>query len=151
MHIRRTLDQYYYHNATDTSRRDEDQVLGCYQTKNGLQPKVLTMVDQLWLWVLKGEQGKSDTVISCFPVLDPAHPDQHGLTNVLRWVKLRLLDEPSTVQTAYDLAGLIAATCSRVYLDRASTLSFKNTNRRCSSLNSMRPKLSIQYVPTAAL
>ncbi|GLI82009.1 hypothetical protein PoHVEF18_010409 [Penicillium ochrochloron] len=71
------------------------------------------MVDQLWLWVVKGEQGKSDTVISCFPVLDPAHPDQHGLTNVLRCVKLRLLDEPSTVQTAYDLAGLIAATCAR--------------------------------------
>ncbi|KAJ5174671.1 uncharacterized protein N7482_000548 [Penicillium canariense] len=127
LHIRRTLDQYYYHTATDTTMRDEDQVLGYYQMKNGLQPKILTMVDQLWLWVLKGEQGKPDTVVSCFPVLDPAHPDQQGLTNVLRCVKLRLLDEPASVQTAYDLAGLIAAMCSRIYLDRASTLSFENT------------------------
>ncbi|KAJ5369278.1 uncharacterized protein N7496_009038 [Penicillium cataractarum] len=124
LHIRRTLDQYYYHTVTDTSRRDQDQVLGRYQKENGLKPNILTMVDQLWLWVLKGEQGKPDTVVSCFPVLEAADPDKQGLTNVLRCVKLRLIDEPASVQNAYDLAGLIAATCSRIYLDRASTLSF---------------------------
>jgi hypothetical protein len=127
LHIRRTLDQYYYYTATDTTMRGEDQVLGYYQNKNNLQPKILTMVDQLWPCVLKGERGKPDTVVSCFPVLDPVHPDQQGLTNVLRCVKLRLLHEPASVQTAYDLAGLIAAMCSRIYLDRASTLSFENT------------------------
>lgn len=127
LHIRRTLDQYYYHTAADTGMRDEDQLLGCYQVKKGLQPKILTMVDQLWLWVLKGEQSKPDTVVSCFPVVDSAYPDPQGLTNVLRCVKLRILDEPASVQTAYDLAGVIAATCSRIYLDRESTLSFENT------------------------
>ncbi|GIJ92506.1 ankyrin repeat and death domain-containing protein 1A [Aspergillus pseudoviridinutans] len=95
LHIRRTLDQYHYHTATDTTMRGENQVLGYYQMKNDLRPKILTMVDQLWLWVLKGERGKPDTVVSCFPVLDPAHPDQQGLTNVLRCVKLRLLHEPA--------------------------------------------------------
>lgn len=52
LHIRRTLDQYYYHTTTDTPRRDEDQFLGFYQMKNNLQPKIPTMIDQLWLWVL---------------------------------------------------------------------------------------------------
>ncbi|OJJ70526.1 hypothetical protein ASPBRDRAFT_208262 [Aspergillus brasiliensis CBS 101740] len=106
LHIRRTLDQYYYHTLDDTAMRDQDQ---------------------LWLWVLKGEQGKPDTIVSCFPVLDMAYPDPRGVTNILRRVKLRLLDEPYLVQTCYDLAGLITATCSRVYLDRASTLSFGTT------------------------
>jgi hypothetical protein len=131
LHIRRTLDQYYYHTLTDTTMRDKDQLLTSYQNKNEMQPRILTMVDQLWLWVLNGDQGKPDIVVSCFPDVEQqeasAQPDPHGLTNVLRCIKLRLLDEPSSVQTAYDLAGLIAATCSRVYFDRASTLSFGNT------------------------
>ncbi|GKZ18051.1 hypothetical protein AbraIFM66951_006568 [Aspergillus brasiliensis] len=127
LHIRRTLDQYYYHTLDDTAMRDQDQVLGHYQMRSNIQPRILTMVDQLWLWVLKGEQGKPDTIVSCFPVLDMAYPDPRGVTNILRRVKLRLLDEPYLVQTCYDLAGLITATCSRVYLDRESTLSFGTT------------------------
>ncbi|GKZ32130.1 hypothetical protein AbraIFM66950_001289 [Aspergillus brasiliensis] len=127
LHIRRTLDQYYYHTLDDTVMRDQDQVLGHYQMRNNIQPRILTMVDQLWLWVLKGEQGKPDTIVSCFPVLDMAYPDPRGVTNIPRRVKLRLLDELYLVQTCYDLAGLITATCSRVYLDRASTLSFGTT------------------------
>jgi hypothetical protein len=94
--------------------------------KNSLTPKILNMIDQLWLWVLEGEQDKPDTVISCFPIVDLAYPDPQGLTNVLRCVKLRIFDEPASVQTGYDLAGLAAATCSRIYLDRESTLCFEN-------------------------
>ncbi|RYP91578.1 hypothetical protein DL770_002292 [Monosporascus sp. CRB-9-2] len=131
LHVRRTLDQYYYHTLTDTTMRDQDQVVRRYQAEAHMQPRILTMVDQLWLWVLHGLNGKSDTVISCFPFVEQEgilkHPDPYGLTDVLRRVKLYILDAPSSVQTAYDLAGLIAATCSRVYFDRASILSFEDT------------------------
>lgn len=128
LHVRRTLDQYYYHTLQDTRPRDGDQLVLRYLAKNGTRPGVLTMVDQLWLWVLNGADGEPDAVVSCFPAAGKpgtlGHPDPLGLTDVLRRVKLHLLDSPSLVQTPYDLAGLIAATCSRVYLDRSSILSF---------------------------
>jgi ankyrin repeat protein len=51
LHIRRTLDQFFYHNI-DTSERDKDQVLHRYQgVVQKIEPhlhKVL-MVDQLWM------------------------------------------------------------------------------------------------------
>lgn len=65
MHIRRTLDQYYYHTMKDTSARDEDQVVYRYAKK--MWPEVkesdlnILMVDQLWLWILGG--GKHYKVI----------------------------------------------------------------------------------------
>lgn len=122
LHIRRTLDQYYYHTLIDTSKRDQDQLVTRWQAKGDLDPRVLTMVDQLWLWVLNGGPGKQDTVVTCFPRIgQKTNADKEGVTDVLRCIKLRLLE--SSVDSAYDLAGLIAATCSRVYLDPASTLS----------------------------
>ncbi|RYO91624.1 hypothetical protein DL766_003197 [Monosporascus sp. MC13-8B] len=55
LHIRRTLDQYYFVTLDDTSQRDKDQVV--YRgTKAGHSlPSDTTrvvMVDQLWLWIL---------------------------------------------------------------------------------------------------
>lgn len=55
LHIRRTLDQSYFLNLKDTSRRDRDQVV--YRATR-LQPDVpgnltrIVMVDQLWMWIL---------------------------------------------------------------------------------------------------
>jgi hypothetical protein len=55
LHIRRTLDQSYFLNLEDTSRRDRDQVV--YRATRlpwhvpGNLPRVV-MVDQLWLWIL---------------------------------------------------------------------------------------------------
>ena len=57
LHMRRTLEQYYYWTAEDTSRRDHDQIV-CRGTKNHSDdsgPEATTrlvMVDQLWLWIL---------------------------------------------------------------------------------------------------
>jgi hypothetical protein len=59
MHMRRTLDQFYYPMLQDTELRDGDQVVEKYYKKidakkrGGIQRdyKIL-MVDQLWLWVL---------------------------------------------------------------------------------------------------
>lgn len=125
LHIRRTLDQYYYHTLQSTEKRDKDQVVSRYQKKRPDKPRVVTMVDQLWLWVLVAADGRADTVITCFPRRDVSpssqDPDPHGLTDVLTKVMLHMLDEPSIVKTAYDLAGVIASTCSRTYLNPPST------------------------------
>jgi hypothetical protein len=135
LHLRRTLDQYYYHTLSNTDKRDKDQVVTRYQTNNRLQPGVITMVDQLWLWVLEGVDEQPDTIISCFPEVGNTDPAKAGVvrdldpesrTNVLERVKHHLLAEPYSIETAYDLAGLIAATCSRTYLDPGSTLTVAN-------------------------
>lgn len=65
LHVRRTLDQSFYHNI-DTSSRDTDQVVYRYQVRTqgdgeAVDPKVV-MVDQLWMWVL----GK-DLIVTAFP------------------------------------------------------------------------------------
>jgi hypothetical protein len=57
LHIRRTLDQAYFLNMTDTSVRDRDQVVYRATRRpfrdlgNGMVTRVV-MVDQLWLWIL---------------------------------------------------------------------------------------------------
>ncbi|QSS48970.1 serine/threonine-protein kinase ripk4 [Histoplasma capsulatum var. duboisii H88] len=61
LHLRRTLDQYFYTHLTDTAARDRGQVVYRYTLKNSAEPKIF-MVDQLWLWILN-----DNTVISCFP------------------------------------------------------------------------------------
>ncbi|TVY89087.1 Ankyrin [Lachnellula willkommii] len=66
LHIRRTLDQSFYHNI-DTHHRDQDQVVCRYQTRDkncseeDIDPK-LVMVDQMWMWVL----GKN-IIVTAFP------------------------------------------------------------------------------------
>lgn len=121
LHIRRTLDQYYYHAIESTKERDSDQVASRYQEKYNLQPKVMTVVDQLWLWVLPGDKERVDTVITCFPQREKSRddPDLHDSTDVLRNIKQHIVEETSSIKTAFDLASLIASKCSRAYLDIA--------------------------------
>lgn len=52
LHIRRTLDQFFYTDLVETNARDEDQVIFRYTAKNSPDRIKLFMVDQLWLWVL---------------------------------------------------------------------------------------------------
>lgn len=54
LHVRRTLDQYYFWTVEDTTIRDRDQVV-CQGTRSSHNPGAtarLVMVDQLWLWIL---------------------------------------------------------------------------------------------------
>jgi hypothetical protein len=59
LHVRRTLDQFFYDYEEDTDARDTDQVVYNYTNEHladmpGLNKKpILIMVDQLWLWVLQ--------------------------------------------------------------------------------------------------
>ncbi|KAI3320523.1 hypothetical protein HD806DRAFT_538359 [Xylariaceae sp. AK1471] len=60
LHVRRTLDQYYFPTLEDTSARDKDQVV--YRgTKQGRQGRTrVVMVDQLWLWIINdGKYSKT--------------------------------------------------------------------------------------------
>lgn len=53
LHLRRTLDQFYYTHTPDTSKRDEDQIVskhGPDADNKGKRP--MQIVDQLWLWIL---------------------------------------------------------------------------------------------------
>ena len=54
MHIRRTLDQYYYYQLKNTDERDSDQVVTRYAASEfpARDPPII-MVDQLWLFILR--------------------------------------------------------------------------------------------------
>ncbi|KAF1965932.1 hypothetical protein BU23DRAFT_334788 [Bimuria novae-zelandiae CBS 107.79] len=52
LHVRRTLDQYYYHMLESTHERDIDQVVSRWAQTVIQEPRHnILMVDQLWLWV----------------------------------------------------------------------------------------------------
>jgi hypothetical protein len=55
LHMRRTLDQYFYPKLENTSLRDTNQVV-YRETRSGKYFRYRTtrvvMVDQLWLWIL---------------------------------------------------------------------------------------------------
>lgn len=51
LHVRRTLDQYYFLTLDNTSERDRDQVV--YRGTRSLSSTTrVVMVDQLWMWIL---------------------------------------------------------------------------------------------------
>ncbi|KAK5992178.1 Ankyrin repeat domain-containing protein 50 [Cladobotryum mycophilum] len=143
LHVRRTLDQFYYHNLKDTKKRDRDQAVSRFQFGLDKKLNVVELVDQLWLWVLVGPSGKAETVVSCFPSRDtsellqihtkmPPSPmpnqrttayqassvlDPRGKTDVLQQVKQFMIEKSQQIETAYDLAGMIASRCSKVFLN----------------------------------
>ncbi|KAL6404422.1 hypothetical protein AUP68_13814 [Ilyonectria robusta] len=125
IHIRRTLDQYYYHALDETAQRDDDQTVMRYLRQRKIQPGIITMVDQLWLWVIREGTEQPGTVISCFPYVDTSSIGSPGrrwhLPDPLTNVKLHMRDHPSAVQSASDLASLITAKCSRLCLDMSNT------------------------------
>lgn len=61
LHMRRTLDQYYFWTVEDTASRDQDQVV-CRGTRSRSDPEAtarVVMVDQLWLWILDESRAPS--------------------------------------------------------------------------------------------
>ncbi|KAL8375857.1 hypothetical protein RB595_007131 [Gaeumannomyces hyphopodioides] len=117
MHIRRTLDQFYFLTLEDTSERDRDQVVyratkARYKLRKQI-PRVV-MVDQLWLWILDDH-----TIITSFPRRWGRNkPDSSGVHKCLRE---RLTNSPS-VGSIYHLALMIINQCSAVFFDRTKPL-----------------------------
>jgi ankyrin repeat protein/Mg2+ and Co2+ transporter CorA len=111
LHVRRTLDQFFYHNI-DTQSRDCDQVVYRYQTKGGheqdVDPKIF-MVDQLWMWTL----GK-DLIVTAFPQRwqQPRNDPLNVLDGIIEDINSKTRDP---VRNVYDLAMIITSRCSGVF------------------------------------
>jgi hypothetical protein len=120
LHIRRTLDQFYYHTLKNTDIRDKDQTGFRYHKKFELQNKnIVTMVDQLWLWVLPGFGNSPATVITSFPQrsnrIDSSGRNDEKFTSLFSNIIAQTQDRP--VANGHDLAEIIASECSRIYFD----------------------------------
>lgn len=107
LHIRRTLDQFYYH-AISTEARDEDQVVYRFTRKKKKEKKVF-MVDQLWLWVLG-----NDLIITSFP--QRWEQQKNDPLNVLDGIieDMNSKTRPP-IRSVHDLATLITGRCSGVF------------------------------------
>ncbi|KAK8071235.1 hypothetical protein PG997_011438 [Apiospora hydei] len=117
LHIRRTLDQYYFVTLDDTTHRDKDQVVyrgTLDKTLNRTQSRVV-MVDQLWLWILD-----DNTIITSFPRRWGRNkPDPSGVHKSLRE---RFEARPEDIRSIQHLALMIIDQCSRVFFDRTKPL-----------------------------
>ncbi|KIW75774.1 hypothetical protein Z517_10517 [Fonsecaea pedrosoi CBS 271.37] len=108
IHLRRTLDQYYYFSLDDTSDRDGDQVTGRLFDRGDLVgDKVLMMVDQLWLWVV------GDMVFTSFPQRWSYQGEPHERTDIARNIETN----SSPIRSTYEFAELIIGECLRTCLD----------------------------------
>ncbi|KAL8734987.1 MAG: hypothetical protein Q9166_001112 [cf. Caloplaca sp. 2 TL-2023] len=107
LHIRRTLDQFYYH-AISTEGRDTDQVVYRY-TRDKRKVKKVFMVDQLWLWIL----GK-DLIITSFPQRwkQPKNDPLNVLDGIIEDMNSKTRPP---VKSVHDLATLITGRCSGVF------------------------------------
>ncbi|CAI6333006.1 unnamed protein product [Periconia digitata] len=113
LHVRRTLDQSFYHNI-DTESRDQDQVVYRYQCRGrppeetGIDPKVL-MVDNLWMYIL----GK-DLIVTAFPQRwqQPKNDPLNVLDGIIEDVNSKTR-EP--IRSVYDLSMVITGRCSGVF------------------------------------
>ncbi|KAL4762550.1 ankyrin repeat protein [Aspergillus foveolatus] len=109
LHIRRTLDQFFYPNI-DTQSRDQDQVVYRYQKKRSRvpEPKIF-MVDQLWMWIL----GPS-LIVTSFPQRwdQPKNDPLNVLDGIIEDINSKTR-EP--VRSVYDLALIITNRCSGVF------------------------------------
>lgn len=124
LHIRRTLDQFYYHTFTQTDRRDNDQATHRYYKRHPPREKnvrqVSTMVDQLWMWVLPEIGNLPSTIITAFPqrcnrMVSPTSKSTTALmSNIIE--RSREL----SIRSCHDLADIIASECSRIYFDATS-------------------------------
>jgi ankyrin repeat protein len=133
LHIRRTLDQFFYRNV-DTRLRDDDQVVLRYQRKEikdararkGLDKRYgdpdenldVLMVDQLWVWVLGPE-----LIVTSFP--QKWRQPRIELPDLLSSVLEKL--DPRTgapVQSIHGLAACIVGQCMST-CDRAMHQSHK--------------------------
>lgn len=109
MHIRRTLDQYYYHGI-DTTERDRDQVVYRYCRRHKIEKKIF-MVDQLWLWTLG-----DDLIITAFPQRWNQQKTRSDPLNVLDGIieDMNAKTRPP-VKSIYDVAFLITSRCSGMF------------------------------------
>ncbi|KAJ5292018.1 hypothetical protein N7478_001269 [Penicillium angulare] len=113
LHVRRTLDQFFYPNI-DTQSRDQDQVVYRYQTKGPGRDSLVTdpkifMVDQLWVWILG-----ANLIVTSFPQRwdQPKNDPLNVLDGIIEDINSKTRDP---VKSVYDLAIIITNRCSGVF------------------------------------
>ncbi|KAG9235378.1 hypothetical protein BJ875DRAFT_374401 [Amylocarpus encephaloides] len=118
LHMRRTLDQFYYWTVIDTTAQDQDQVV-CHGTRSSSDPEAtgrVVMVDQLWMWILD-----QNTIVTSFPRRWGRNkPDPSAVHRAIRDHFGRL--DRTQKRSIYDLALVIIDECSRVFFDRTKPL-----------------------------
>jgi len=119
LHIRRTLDQYYYYMLSDTQQRDADQVVTRWARDYlKIHNHNILMVDQLWLWVIAGDpqQNILPSVVTCFP---ERHGVESGPLDDLRrnimGSNMGNSNSTQPIRTTADLVSKIVSTCSDVF------------------------------------
>ncbi|OKL64361.1 hypothetical protein UA08_01088 [Talaromyces atroroseus] len=111
LHVRRTLDQFFYPNI-DTETRDSDQVVYRYQKRwsdhKAKDPKIF-MVDQLWMWILG-----QNLIVTSFPQRweQPKNDPLNVLDGIIEDINSKTR-EP--VRSVYELATVISARCSGIF------------------------------------
>lgn len=123
LHIRRTLDQFYYRDVIDTNKRDADQTCHRYYERQLKLPReqgVSVMVDQLWLWVIPKWKDSPSLVITAFP--QRANRIKDSSSRIMTALVFRIIQKCSDlpVRTGYELAEIIACECSRIFFDDQS-------------------------------
>ncbi|KAI3318081.1 hypothetical protein HD806DRAFT_540551 [Xylariaceae sp. AK1471] len=119
LHLRRTLDQFYYIGVEDTEDRDINQVVQRYAVKKfsmtdeSRMRSKLIMVDQLWLWVLEDKH----MVITSFPQSwGGSGSSGDSESGLLEQIKGYLhLPNRQLIMSVNQLASVIITECTRVF------------------------------------
>ncbi|OJD31678.1 ankyrin repeat protein [Diplodia corticola] len=162
-HVRRTLDQSYYNMLKDTSYRDRTQVVSrCAKLEWQDSPDHnVLMVDQLWLWFLKGKDGKPDTIITSFPSREGAtYPQSTREADDLQGTILDPTDR-KCISESTDLVSRILSVCCNAFdrhqhlesinflyffesaigrAEEEETRLFRHFRRRANTLHSLHEK-----------
>ncbi|KAF2664710.1 hypothetical protein BT63DRAFT_418056 [Microthyrium microscopicum] len=130
LHIRRTLDQFYYDSfdsdkseMEDVPPRNQDQVVQRFmksQKEWKGQDPLLLMVDQLWMVMLE-----DDTLITAFPerwgLVDPHQTNPIKDADIANMIAKELSNRHrSPLDTPFDMMLLIIELCTKVLFDSAS-------------------------------
>ena len=126
LHDRRTLSQAYYYNHSTTESLGNGQVIQrTTSSANDPGEEKMIMVDQLWLWVIKGSKTNADGIVTPEPDLvitavperfdgapDPSANVYQGIVEHLQ----RGLDPP--LKSTNDLLAVIVEHCTGVFFQR---------------------------------
>ncbi|KAF2108367.1 hypothetical protein BDV96DRAFT_264521 [Lophiotrema nucula] len=120
LHIRKTLDQYFYHMLESTSERDQDQVVSRWarRVRKQMTHNIL-MVDQLWIWqcMMPGRNGLS-AIVTAFPGRTGVGSSTERTYDDLRArVLARSGSRKYPIQGPHHLVGRILATCFGLFDD----------------------------------
>jgi len=98
------------------------------QSKHKLSPPIITVVDQLWMWVINlGVCSELSLVLTCSPQ-SPLEINPGLVNSSFKFMHERMAEQgrrPASLDTAYFLAHSIAVSCSTYYLDSSNHLPFE--------------------------